>query len=76
MKRITKNTVTDALLEAMEHADQMESIAILYHNKPSDSKAFGMITDDGCTVERMNFLVDVFKAWMIKCCIGTESDEE
>jgi len=76
MKRITKNTVTDALLEAMEQAGQMESIAILYHNKPSDSKAFGMITDDGCTVERMNFLVDVFKAWMIKCCIGRQGEEE
>jgi hypothetical protein len=76
MKRITKNNVTDALVEAMEKAGDMESVIILYHNKPELPKGFGMITNDDCSVARANFLVDAFKAWLMNSVLKEESVEE
>lgn len=76
MKRIVKSCVTDALVEAMERASDMESVIILYQNKPDVPKGIGMITDDGLTVASANFLVDTFKAWMMNSVLKTESVEE
>lgn len=76
MKRIIKSNVTEALVDAMEKASEMESVIILYQNKPDAAKGTGMITDDGLTVASANFLVDTFKAWMINSVLKTESVEE
>lgn len=76
MKRIVKDNVTDALMDAMEKANEMESVIILYHNKPEAAKGIGMITNDDCSVARANFLVDAFKAWLMNCVLKEESVED
>jgi hypothetical protein len=76
VKRIIKNNVTDALMEAMEKAGEMECVIILYQNKPEVPKGIGMITNDDCTVALANFLVDTFKAWLMNSVLKTESVEE
>lgn len=62
MKRIAKSTVTDAIMEAMEMADEMESIIILYQNKPEAKVCNGFITSEDTKMETANFLVDQYKA--------------
>jgi hypothetical protein len=76
VKRIVKNNVTEALMDAMEKADDMESVIILYHNKPETPKGIGMITNDDCSVSRANFLVDAFKAWLFQSVLKEEIVEE
>lgn len=74
VKRIQATSVTDAIASAMEKAEDMESVIILYQNKPHCEVSFGFITDPDTSVATTNWLVDTFKAWLLGCYITKEED--
>jgi hypothetical protein len=74
MKRIQKNTVTDALMEALENSEQMESVIILYENKPDSDTSTGFFTTQDTDVATANFLVDTFKAWLFNCHLQVKDE--
>lgn len=74
MKRIIANSITEAIAEAMEKADDMECIIILYQNKPGCEINHGFITDPDSSVATANWLVDSFKAWALGCFSRKEED--
>lgn len=74
MKRINKNSVTDALMEALENAESMEHVVILYQNKPDCETANGFITTKETEIATANYLVDTFKAWMFTCHLQVKDE--
>jgi hypothetical protein len=65
MKRISKGSVTEALMEAMEKADELDQVLILYRYKDSgDTEHLGCSSNDELTVRDGNWLVDVYKNWV------------
>lgn len=74
MHRIKANSITEAIAEAMEKADDMENVVILYQNKPGVEINFGFITDPNSTVATTNWMVDMFKHWLLGCYSTKEED--
>lgn len=74
-ERIKCTTVTDTIAHAMENAENIDQILILYREKSDDGEnaTYGHISNDGMTQGESNFLVDAFKAWMFGCF--TERDD-
>jgi hypothetical protein len=66
MKRLTCSTVTDALMAAMEEADRMENVIILYDCKPDQENVSGMFVNEGLDTKTVNYMIDCFKAWLWK----------
>ena len=63
-KRVKCGSVTDALISATEHADDMGHVIILYEGKDSDPG--GMICDDSVDVKTANYIIDQFKAYIFR----------
>lgn len=64
-------TVTDAIALAMENADEMATVVILYEGKDGT----GFITDGSVDLKTANFLADSLKAWiMSKLADGWEGE--
>jgi hypothetical protein len=68
MKRLTSSTVTEALMAAMEEADRMENVIILYDTKRDDEgpDTSGMFVNEGLDTKTVNYMVDCFKAWLYR----------
>ncbi len=62
-QRIKCTDVTEALMKAMEKADEMGCVLILYEVKDSDPPRMGSF-DSGLTLSGSNWLIDCFKAWL------------
>jgi hypothetical protein len=64
-KRINKSSVTEALMEALENADNMKHVFIVYEtidgNKDSSG---GIIAQEDTTLGQLNYLLDKVKAWI------------
>jgi len=74
MKRINKSSVTDSLLEALENAENMEHVIILYQNKKDQESPMGFITTEDTEVATANYLVDSFKSWLFTCHIQAKQE--
>lgn len=62
LERIKINgTITDTLIAAVEMADEIEDVLILYRKKNNQS---GFMYADAVTYAMMNWMVDTFKAWL------------
>jgi len=67
-KRIEcQKSVTDTLMKAMENADNMAHVIIIYETH-EDNKTFsgGIYTQDDVTLARINWLLDCGKRWVWK----------
>jgi hypothetical protein len=67
MKRIASKTVTDTLALAMEGADQMKNVVVLYETIEAEDKekpAFGMYVNEDVTLETFNYMLDNAKHWI------------
>jgi hypothetical protein len=64
-ERIKLSTVTDALLAAMERAEQMEHVLILWCPKGEVSAAGGFMTDGEQTVAETVWMIERFKQWLL-----------
>lgn len=69
MKRITSNSVTEALMKVMEEADDIDQVLVFYRKKGStqnDGK-YGFHQNEELSVESALWMVEMFKAWMFSC---------
>lgn len=63
MKRIVRSTATDTLLAAMEKADEMEDVLVIYYAK--DGFKGHCFNSEGMKSSEALWLIEQFKAWLI-----------
>lgn len=75
MKRITSNSVTEALMKVMEDAEDIDRVLIFYRKKGStqDNGKYAFHQNQELTVEESLWMVEMFKAWMFYC---TKAEDE
>lgn len=61
----TAKNVTECLARAMEHADEMKHVIVVYEAHDEDEKAGGWFSTKGMTVPTMNYLFDMAKQWIL-----------
>ena len=64
LERKNSDTVTDTLMRAMEHAEDMKHVVVLYTSKDDVSHPGGVFTQDDMTLSEMNWLLDLGKSWI------------
>lgn len=58
-------SVTDTLMRAMESADKMKQVIILYETHEDNTSASGgVFTQDDMTLAKINWLLDMGKQWL------------
>ena len=56
---------SEAIASAMEHADDMESILILYETKDGCEQSTGSFENEELTVGAALFLLETYKHWLL-----------
>ena len=75
MKRITCSSVSNALISALEHADEMENILIVAWNKPNRGRLGGQsFSDKEITTSQCLMLIEQFKWWLMTNSMGDTGD--
>ena len=65
--------VTSTIARAMECADKMRTVVILYETyEDNKSSTGGVITQDTATLSQINWLVDMGKAWLMNLVVRGE----
>ena len=64
MKRIAVGTATETLIQALENAEQMRHVLILYDTKEGADHDHGMFIDREMDAGCMNYMLDVAKHWI------------
>jgi len=72
MNKIAAKDVTDALAQAMENADRMKNVLIIWETSDDEKETYGFITNEELTVRDSNFMVDTFKSWLFDCLKRTD----
>jgi hypothetical protein len=58
-------SVTDTLMSAMENAERMKHVIVLYETQHDNKRASGGIyTQDDMTLAQINWLLDMGKHWL------------
>jgi hypothetical protein len=65
VKRIDCNSVTETLAQAMEHAEEMKNVVVLYETKDEYAHPGGMFTQKDMTLSTLNWLFDLGKSWLL-----------
>lgn len=60
----TKPSVTDTLIKAMEHADEMEHVLILWSDQRDGKNKTGCFDND-LTVSEALFMVTIYQHWLL-----------
>lgn len=71
-----RGDVTETIAAAMEHADQMEHVLIIYQNKEDTEISHGFFQNDSMQVQTANYLCDVFKSWIINSLRSRSTHDE
>ena len=68
MKRIIANDVSEALMEVLEKAEELDQVLIIYRYKDSgdEREHLGCSNNDSLTVRDGNWLVDTYKNWITR----------
>lgn len=66
MDKLECHSPTEALIKALEKADKMKYVAIVYETLDGESKPYGIIIQQDMTVAQVNYLVDVIKCYLLK----------
>lgn len=61
-----KESPHDALIKALEHVEDMESVLIIYEGKPGIAAG---CFDNDLTVERSLWLIEIFKYWLMSSTV-------
>ena len=59
-----EGSVTDTLVRAMESAERMKHVIVLYETKDGDDSPGGVMTQPNVTLAQMNYLLDLAKHWI------------
>lgn len=67
MERIKVSTVTEALMKAMEQADDLEHVVVIYQRKKDTEKRFslGYYADADVELQTLNYLLDTLKFYLL-----------
>jgi len=58
--------VTDTIAKAMENADRMKTVIIIYETYEDNKKSSGgILTQENATLSQMNWLIDMAKWWLL-----------
>lgn len=61
-----QKSVTDTLMKAMEKADDMKQVIVIYEtHEDNKSASGGIFTQDEMTLSKINWLLDMGKKWVI-----------
>lgn len=58
--------VTQTIAEAMENADRMKHVLIIYSTVDGERAAYGLHNDERLTLKEMNYMVDIAKSWCLQ----------
>ena len=61
---IASKDVTDTLVKALENADRMKNVVIVYETQDTCENAGGILTNKEVTMATMNYLLDLAKSWI------------
>ena len=70
MHRLSVTDATQALIEAMERAEHMEHVIIVYQTKREFGSSpggyvYGVVQTGHTEVASANWLIDVYKQWLL-----------
>lgn len=74
MRRIICSTVTETLMNALEHADEIDNLVIICWNKEGQVKTGQAFSDDGMTTAQCLMLVEQFKFWLMRNAMDGDDD--
>lgn len=74
MKRIQCSTVTDTLLAAMEKADEMEDVLVIYYAK--DGFKGHCFNSEGMKSSEALWLIEQYKAWLMGLAKRPQDNDE
>jgi hypothetical protein len=58
--------VTDTIAKAMENADKMKTVIIIYETyEDIKTSTGGVLTQDSASLSQMNWLIDMAKWWLM-----------
>lgn len=69
--RIKSGSVTDALMEAMEQAEEFKTCIILYEKEGFS----GFINSDSATFKDAYYMADMFKAYLLRWALEGEEEK-
>jgi hypothetical protein len=64
MEKLAEKTVTETLARAMERADRMSHVIVIYETLEGEEVTGGILVDDAFTLAGMNYLFDLGKKWI------------
>lgn len=65
MEKIASKDVTDTLASAMERADRMKHVLIIYETKEGEKATYGFVMNDEVDLKTANYMADVFKSYIL-----------
>jgi hypothetical protein len=63
---LASKSVTDTIATAMENADKMKTVLIIYESKDGEDVPGGILVQDDVSFSSLNWLVDQAKRWIIE----------
>lgn len=57
--------VTETLIRAVELADQMKTVIVIYETRDSEGHPGGIIVQEDTTFAKVNWMLDTAKSWLI-----------
>lgn len=64
IQHIAAKNVTECLAHAMENADKMKHVMVIYETHDDDPNPGGWHSTEGMTIATMNYLLDLGKKWI------------
>jgi len=58
-------SVTDVLIKALENADRMKTVIVIYETKDDEKNSHGVIVQNNSTAAGTNWLLDIAKNWLM-----------
>jgi len=74
MKRLQFSTATDTLIAALDHADEMEDILVLYYAK--DGCKGHCFNSEGMKASEALWLIKQYEAWLLGLARRPDKDGE
>jgi hypothetical protein len=66
LQKLASKDVTDTLAMAMEHADRMKNILIIYETVDGDEHGAGFMQNDELDLKSANYMCDIFKSYVLQ----------
>lgn len=64
MEKTVTHSITETIAIAMEQADRIKNIVIIYETKDEEKTSHGIIAPSDSTLAQLNFLCDIGKDWI------------